>query len=242
MRELEWHDLQWSLRRTPSPVLEMMKRHGQKLIAAGGYVRDCICGDRINDVDLFTSSKELAEVFAKEFAGDAKIVETENAFTIPYKFKYAVQLIHRWTYEKPEQVVASFDFTVACASFWYDLEKKKWCSLCHDRFYSDLAAKRLRYLSPIRDEDAGGSMLRVLKFYQRGYRIPLDSMGAVIARLAMAVRWNEIGDEKQAAKVITGLFREVDPNVDPGHIAHLPTEDEDEEVVTEPPDGLQGVV
>lgn len=231
MIDLEWHDLQWCLRRTPAPVLEMMKRHGPRLIAAGGYVRDCICGDKINDVDLFTSSKELAEVFAKEFAENAKIIETENAFTIPYKFKYAVQIIHRWTYERPEQVVASFDFTVSCASFWYELEGSRWRSLCHDRFYSDLASKRLRYLSPVRDEDAGGSMLRVLKFYQRGYRIPLDSLGAVLARLAMAVRWNEITTEHKAAKFLTGLLREVDPNVDPTHIAHLPSEvNEDEEV------------
>ncbi len=79
-------------------------------------------------------------------------------------------------------------------------------------------------------EDAGGSLLRVLKFYQRGYRIPLDSMGAVLARLCKAVDWDLVKGqgtatswEEQAAKVLTGLLREVDPNIDPDHIAHLPS-------------------
>jgi hypothetical protein len=76
---------------------------------------------------------------------------------------------------------------------------------------------------------AGGSILRVLKFYQRGYRIPLDSLGAVIARLMKPVDFDKIigrtDQEDQLAKVLTGLLREVDPNVDPTHEAHLPAED-----------------
>jgi hypothetical protein len=31
-------------------------------------------------------------------------------------------------------------------------------------------------------------------------------------------------DEIQLAKIITGLLREVDPNIDPSHVAHLPAE------------------
>ena len=48
----------------------------------------------------------------------------------------------------------------------------EYVGLCNIRFYPDLAARRLVYTSPLRNEDAGGSILRVLKFYQRGYRIP----------------------------------------------------------------------
>jgi hypothetical protein len=91
----------------------------------------------------------------------------------------------------------------------------------------------------VRIEEAGGSCLRVLKFYQKGYRIPLNSMGAVIARLMSAVRIEDVRsfndknawDEEKLAKVITGLLREVDPNIDPSHIAHLPSEDESGEQV-----------
>ena len=74
-------------------------------------------------------------------------------------------------------------------------------------------------------------MLRVLKFYQRGYRIPLDSLGAVIARLCQAVNWGKIethgNTEAQLGKVLTGLLREVDPNIDPLHESHLPSTEED---------------
>lgn len=60
----------------------------------------------------------------------------------------------------------------------------------------------------------------MLKFYKRGYRIPLDSAGAVVARLVRDVRWYS-QPEADVAKVVTGLLHEVDPNIDPNHIAHL---------------------
>ncbi|KKK50630.1 hypothetical protein LCGC14_3123090 [marine sediment metagenome] len=66
-------------------------------------------------------------------------------------------------------------------------------------------------------------MLRVLKFYQRGYRIPLDSLGAVIARCVTGIDFEKIDStEENYAFVLTGLLREVDPLVDPEHISHLP--------------------
>src|SRR5205823_1616619 len=84
---------------------------------------------------------------------------------------------------------------------------------------------RLVYRRPKRNEDAGGSMLRVLKYYAKGYRIPLDSMGAVIARMMMGVEWDKIrNSEDQLAEIVTGLLREVDPSIDPSHVAHLPAE------------------
>src|SRR5208283_3039247 len=107
---------------------------------------------------------------------------------------------------------------------WF--ESGKWTSLIDDEFYSDLAAKRLVYRSPVRNEDAGGSVLRLLKFYSRGFRIPLDSLGAVLARLVDGVDLNGISTEsfkdgyilggtsightteERWASVITGLLRE----------------------------------
>jgi hypothetical protein len=88
-----------------------------------------------------------------------------------------------------------------------------------------LAAKRLVYRSPIRNEDAGGSMLRVLKYYQKGYRIPLNSLGSVIARIVKAIDFEKVDakNEFQVGKIVTGLLREVDPDIDPLHIAHLPS-------------------
>lgn len=213
MRELSWHDLQWCLRRTPRRVLELLKEQPGKVFVGGGFVRACVANEHVNDIDLFTTDKDSALAAArwlldlKEGEETRKIYESQNAYTIK-GFRVGVQIIHRWTYTSPAQLMQSFDFTIAMAGFWWEKTGEdgmtdtvapdghtittvakfgKWRSICDDTFYEDLAAKRLRYTSPVRNEDAGGSLLRVLKFYQRGYRIPLDSMGAVIARLVQAV-------------------------------------------------------
>jgi hypothetical protein len=54
----------------------------------------------------------------------------------------------------------------------------------------------------------------VLKFYQNGYRIPLTSLGAVIARLMKGVDFNQVDvkNEARVADVVSGLLFEVDPN------------------------------
>jgi hypothetical protein len=235
MAELQFHDLRWCLHRLPKKLAELMKREKSAVIAAGGFIRSCISGDEVNDVDVFVPSEDLARSVANELAPEqdrAKnpkgmlpgIYETENALTIT-SLRPVVQIIHRWNFSNPQDCVDSFDFTIAQAAIWSDGEK--WCSLVADAFYPDLAAKRLIYRSPQRIEEVGGSMLRVLKFYQRGYRIPLDSLAAVIARLTSAVEWTKCSDgkdETQAAKVMCGLLREVDPNIDPKHLCHLPSQ------------------
>lgn len=242
MTKLTWHDLQWCLQRTPKIVLTMLKANPDKLFVAGGFIRSCIANEHINDIDLFVGSKEFGRQVADQMAESfkRKAHETENAYTVTGG-RFAIQVIHRWTFDKPEDCVDSFDFTVAQAAFWFRAEQYEgtqdavaanWKSVCCERFYADLAAKRLVYTSPVREEGAGGSMLRVLKFYQRGYRIPLDSLGAVMARLACAVKQpdallGKYDHEAWTAKILTGLLREVDPNIDPTHICHLPSEPED---------------
>jgi hypothetical protein len=265
MRELSWQDFQWCLRRTPQRVLELLQEKPGAVFVGGGYVRAVVANESVNDIDLFTTDKDSAMaagrfLLALKDGQDAgrKIHKTDNAFTVK-GLRLPIQIIHRWTYTSPDELMASFDFTVAMAGFWWektddDVEVRqpqdnkpdivtfkkvgKWRSICDDHFYEDLAAKRLRYTSPQRNEDAGGSMLRVLKFYQRGYCIPLDSMGAVIARLMQVMDLGAITQmigqdrEQYTAKILTGLLREVDPNIDPEHIAHLPSIEEPDELLS----------
>ena len=229
--ELYKEDLKWCLRRLPRPVFEMMKKHPGDIFLAGGFIRACIANEKPCDVDLFTTNKEKAKLYAELFAVDGKIIETDNAFTIIGKIKPPIQIIHKWVFEKPEDILPSFDFTIARAVIWYH---GAWKGICDDRFYIDLAAKRLTYCSPKRIEYVGGSLLRVLKFYQRGYRIPLNYLAAVIARLMTGIRPDAIESmtepqdlEEKWAFVITGLLHEVDPQVDLTHEAHLPSTVED---------------
>lgn len=217
---LSYHDLTWCVKRLPINVVQLLQRYSKRLIVAGGYIRACVSNENVNDVDIFADSAELAQEAAIALStvdGNMvhKIYSTENAHTVSYK-PYPIQFIHKWTYSDPLEVIPSFDFTVAKAAFWYNKDINNWESHVDDNFYADLAAKRLIYTSPVRNESAGGSLLRVLKFYQRGYRIPLDSLGAVISRLMQAVDFSmiDVKNEEKLARVITGLLIEVDPNLD----------------------------
>lgn len=234
MMKLSKHDLLWLIRRLPEPVAGLL-RSSPKLFVAGGYIRSVIANEPVNDIDIFAPSKDLAALASKSLSHRNEVAhETPNAFTIKTHGGNVVQFIHRWTFDTPEACLASFDFTIACAALWYDGD---WKTLADDNFYADLAGRRLVYRKPVRNEDAGGSMLRVLKFYQRGYRIPLDSLGAVIARLMSGVMQDEAarkafesmteGWEDEIAKQATGRLREVDPMVDPTGDAHLPSSEED---------------
>jgi hypothetical protein len=68
--------------------------------------------------------------------------------------------------------------------------------------------------------------------------------GFIRARIARLVRGVDIrvhsipglDGELKLAKVLTGLLREVDPNTDPDHIAHLPAEKGMDVVAEEDPD------
>lgn len=223
-QKLDNNDLYWCVRRLPKYMGRLLQE-SPGMMVGGGYIRACIAKEDIADVDVFAPSKEQAVKWAEELAaeqGDRRTHSTENAVTV-CGGQLPIQFIHRWVFDSPAALINSFDFTISCAAIWWDAEKKCWDSLCDARFYTDLAAKRLIYRSPIRVEETGGSMLRVLKYYQRGYRIPLDSLGAVIARLNTGVEGSERLVEAAEAKVLTGLLREVDPLVDANHACHLPS-------------------
>lgn len=226
MPKLNNYDLLFAVRRMPNPLKDLMKKNPGKIVVAGGFIRSVITGEEVQDIDLFTNAPENAPIFANELVANGKnwsLYKTDNAITIRGS-RPTLQIIHRWTFPTPESILPSFDFTIAKAAIWF---QDGWKSLCDDNYYADLAAKRLVYTNPIRDEAAGGSMLRVLKFYQRGYRIPLDSLSDVIARLVNGVDIEKVYQGRrlnlqETSKVICGLLREVDPLTDPDHTAHLP--------------------
>lgn len=228
-------DLAWCKRRLPAAVYRLLKEPHSPYLVGGGFVRGCVANEKLSDVDVFAPTAQAAKDGAEQLAEKIKgsLVKTDNAYTVytPLRLGLPVQFIHRWTYETPAQLLESFDFTIARAVIWHvnnpdTPHTRMWRGIADSRFYTDLVAKRLRYCSPVRNEDAGGSLLRVLKFYERGYRIPLDSYGAVVARVVAAVEPDKLprGDENGPipleaawAKVITGLLREVDPSIDPDH-------------------------
>lgn len=222
-------DLRSIVRRLPKETRSLLEKHPGDLFLAGGFIRAVIAGEPVSDIDLFVPHKSAADILCNELvasSGTRGVHKTANANTV--LAKPPVQFIHRWTFAKPEDAINSFDFTIASAAIWYEGKEPggKWCSVCHASFYADLASKRLIYTCPSRNEDAGGSMLRVLKFLGRGYRIPLDSIAAVMARLMMGVSLHAMttrdGDwvpdaEPFLTRVLCGKLVEVDPNTVLGH-------------------------
>lgn len=230
--QLNDYDLVFIRRRMPKKLLKMLKDNPERLFVAGGFIRACIAREDVNDIDCFVTSKEDALELSAQLVPEAgKVFTTDNAVTVT-GLPYPVQFIHRWTFTTPSNCVQSFDFTIARAAVWYEFDvhgTPVMASICDEMFYQDLAAKRLVYRCPERIEEAGGSLLRVLKFYQRGYRIPLDSLSAVVARMAVAVDEEKLRGsmaanmdtrEQSLARIYCGLLREVDPNIDPDHESH----------------------
>lgn len=211
MSTLSALDVAWCVRRLKREVRELLEKNPRKLVVAGGFIRSCIAGEEIKDVDLFVDSEATARALAVKLGGcDRRIIETGNALTVT-GMRPAVQFVYRWTYDDPAKVADSFDFTVCAAAIWFD--GNGWDSRCDDLFYEDLAARRLRYRNPIREEAVGGSLLRVLKYYQRGYRVTMPALADVLARVFEQIKNTSKANDDLPA-VILGILREVDPNID----------------------------
>lgn len=213
-------DLLTCVRFLPGNLRDLLMAHPNRMYVAGGYVRSTIAREKVHDIDIMLHRETPSYTAALELADkDADALHiTANATTVA-SMNPSVQFITRWLFASPQDVLKSFDFTIAAAIFWYD--GSGWTSLCHPDYYTDLAARRLVYMKPVREEEPGGSMLRVLKFTERGYRIGLGDLAAVIARLTDKVHGSEFSQTEEGyIQVIQGLLYEVDPAADPHRSRH----------------------
>ena len=210
MKTLTEEDLRFVATRLPNDVYKIMANHN--IFVGGGFIRETIAGGTVKDIDIFVGGGHTAievEGLIKAERPDCRAFSTDNAITILSYPRLPVQIITRWMFIEAEKLVQSFDFTVCQCAIWRDANGK-WVSMCHDDFYSDLAARRLVYTFPDRKEDAGGSLMRVKKFLQRGYNIQPESLAGVVARVSQGITATE---EKEFAKEVRNRLREVDPLV-----------------------------
>jgi len=232
--ELSHTDLGNVIRRLPKDIMTLLKE--QRYILAGGFIRDVIAGMPVSDIDLFNADKEKMYADGRLFAthrGDARVHVTNNAMTVLAPPRLPVQFITRWLFSDPVKCMKSFDFTVCRAAIWYvpesavesiqviqngghgfSLKGKDgevvwpgWHSVCDPRFYEDLAARRLTYTCPVREEEAGGSIMRACKFLKRGYAMSPETLAQLIDRLMTAY----VPNSMPRVQVLSGLLREVDP-------------------------------
>lgn len=229
MNELTSTDLRFVVSRIPKDVREIMKNN--QIFLAGGFIRAVIAGEAPSDLDLLGPDKMLLENLALTLSQSrqGRVYKTDNAITVLSPPRKPVQFVHRWLYSDAEKLISEFDFTVVqVAVYWED---DQWRSVCSPRFYPDLAARRLTYTHPQRHEDAGGSMLRVIKYVKRGYNIQAPSLAGVVSRLVAGVNlkkefdgsraivskafkdgeMGEVVSEHYSRKFLCALLREVDP-------------------------------
>jgi hypothetical protein len=243
MKQLLQEDLRLVVSRLPKDVVSLMKR--ETLFVGGGFIRETVAGGKVNDIDFFGPSvadlKRIAEGLG-QLRSVKKVCTTKNAITILGMGRLPVQFITRWVYDQPQLVAESFDFAMCQAVVWYDKKGGHWDSLVSERFYEDIAAKRLTYTFPKRDEDAGGSILRVSKFLRRGYNISPENLAGVLSQLMGKVDTDSViwrDGVKGRASVITGLLREVDPLTVIDGIEMRGDDEDEEEIILPQPVSIQ---
>ena len=189
----------------PLPIKRMLRMSG--LFLAGGFIRSIVEGEVPKDVDIWVPSREEGVHWARLLGGALRrgSFATPNAITISFP-DTAIQFITRWTFSDPVTLISSFDFTIAQAVVWFDKVEGKWRGMCAETFLEDVGGKRLVYKSPVREEDAAGSLLRVNKFVARGYTISDEDMGRVAARVVKGV----VKERDEAFSFSVGLQREFD--------------------------------
>jgi hypothetical protein len=211
MSHLTDTDLQFVVRRIPKDVRDLLTT--EPFFLGGGFIRETIAGGEVRDIDLFGPTKGRLIDAADGLATrrEVKPYRTDNAITVLAPPRLPVQFITRWAFTDAEALAASFDFTVCQAVVWFDKSDLRWKSVTSDAFYPDLAARRLTYTSPVREEEPGGSLLRVRKFLARGYSIQAPSLAAVVSQLMGKVRNVEELTQEGRTRVLAGLLYEVDP-------------------------------
>ncbi len=213
MNELYPEDVQRVVSSLPKDVRKMLKDANGGLFLAGGFIRAKIAGEAPNDIDIWGASEVLLDNSAILLAAQRGVrdMKTQNAHTILSHGRTPVQFITRWVFAEPALCCESFDFTIASAAIW--CEDGGWLSYCNERFYRDLGSKTLTYMSPVRNEDAGGSFMRLQKFIAKGYHISPGNLSKVVARLAMGISYiaSESRSEEWLGRLILSLLREVDP-------------------------------
>lgn len=213
-------DIQHVVERLPSKVRKVVGEHGYGTFIAGGFVRAVIANEKPSDIDLFTKSKDDAKALRDELVGaDGYSFDTDFAYSFMVQ-GHRVQVIHRWTFDSYDDLLNSFDFTIARAMVWCeDSEVGTWDGACGRLFYHDLAAKRLRYAMTDQSRHAveiGGTLLRMVKFLRRGYSISPEHLAYIITH-ATSGQYDANGQpyhtpvDKETTQQLVDTLREIDP-------------------------------
>lgn len=179
---LDKSELNEVLLELPTIALVLMKDY--RLYLGGGFIRAILNKEEPKDIDLFMSHHEvnmdnLSNLMSNY--GYSKL-STDNAITFKRPCSLDIQIITRWTYRNPCDMIDSFDYTIAQAGVYYNEPYECFSSVVSPQYHEDVLNKRLRYTHVTREEEVAGSFLRMLKFLKNGYKTDDISLASVVAR------------------------------------------------------------
>ena len=123
----------------------------------GGCIQSMLSGEKVKDVDLFSANYEETNKF---LVAKGYTPTWSNAKLTNYRIDgFTVQVIDH-PYRDPLSLIAEFDFTIACSAL------TSGGLYVHDRFFQDLAGKRLvfnKITFPL------SSLERVARYSRKGF-------------------------------------------------------------------------
>lgn len=186
---LEANDIKRVIYSLPKEAIELMRRHPRQVVIAGGYIRATVAGEEVHDIDLFFAEEKDVQSWSKDvglkFEVKDKYLKVEAEGNCP-----EIQLVWRYSFEEPVDVIDNFDYTVVKAAIWFDEGDKKqapdFVGVCHKRFYQDLARKMLVY-SCDREVQRIESIPRLLKYTHYGYSIDPENLAEVVIKTCVSM-------------------------------------------------------
>lgn len=158
---------------------------------AGGALTSAFTNTHINDVDVYFKSAEMFKQAIEQAYDEGLwcVAATDRAVTF-VRDTSIIQLMHFDFFATPAAVFDAFDYTVCMAA--YDIDAKEF--VFHEDFMKHAAQRKLSFHSGTRYPY--NSLLRVLKYQQRGYAInkaDLLRIGLTCQRVPVN-SWEDLAD------------------------------------------------
>lgn len=175
----------------PSSVVSALKKYGPDLILAGGFFRAVQNGEPVRDFDLWPTSPKIGAAVESDLrALFGAPIETERAVT--FKLSPPVQVIRRYS-PNAKALLRTFDFTISKMSLLWD---GAWIMFGFEYWKDHVPAKRLNYTNPAGNNSLG-SMARLIRFSQMGYRAEPYSVIELIRQCAAQIAEMEDCDAEE---------------------------------------------
>lgn len=186
-------DIKRVVKSLPEKVRTMMRMHPGKVVVAGGFIRAIVSADTPHDIDIFIDKESNANDWTTEVDLSFKSMDMHLLVTNTKdaNAKNELQIIWRYKYTEPYQIIDQFDFTVVKAAIWFDEgdkdHKPNFVGICHERFYRDLARKLLVYICD-KDAERPQSLQRLLKYAHYGYVMEPKSLAEMFVKICLSLK------------------------------------------------------